>query len=66
MGGNEYWIVSEFKEFAMKGNVLDMAIGIIIGAAFGAVVNSPVKEVIMPPFGMPLRKVDYAKPVHIS
>jgi large conductance mechanosensitive channel len=44
--------ISEFKEFAMKGNVLDMAIGIIIGAAFGGIVNSLVKDVIMPPIGM--------------
>ena len=44
--------VSEFKEFAMKGNVLDMAIGIIIGAAFGTVVTSLVKDIIMPPIGM--------------
>ena len=52
--------IGEFKEFAMKGNVLDMAIGIIIGAAFGTVVNSLVKDVIMPPIGMLLGKVDFA------
>ena len=52
--------VGEFKEFAMKGNVLDMAIGIIIGAAFGTVVNSLVKDVIMPPIGMLMGKVDFA------
>ncbi len=52
--------VGEFKEFAMKGNVLDMAIGIIIGAAFGSVVNSLVKDVIMPPIGLLLGKVDFA------
>ena len=52
--------VGEFKEFAMKGNVLDMAIGIIIGAAFGTVVNSLVKDVIMPPIGLLLGKVDFA------
>jgi large conductance mechanosensitive channel len=51
--------VSEFKEFAMKGNVLDMAIGIIIGAAFGSVVNSLVKDIIMPPIGLILGKVDF-------
>ena len=43
--------ISEFKEFAMKGNVLDMAIGIIIGVAFGAIVTSLVKDIIMPPTG---------------
>ena len=43
--------VGEFKEFAMKGNVLDMAVGIIIGAAFGSIVSSLVKDVIMPPVG---------------
>jgi large conductance mechanosensitive channel len=52
--------IGEFKEFAMKGNVLDMAIGIIIGAAFGTVVNSLVKDVIMPPIGLVLGKVDFA------
>jgi large conductance mechanosensitive channel len=52
--------ISEFKEFAMKGNVLDMAIGIIIGAAFGTVVTSLVKDVIMPPIGLLLGKVDFA------
>lgn len=52
--------VGEFKEFAMKGSVLDMAIGIIIGAAFGSVVNSLVKDVIMPPIGLLLGKVDFA------
>jgi large conductance mechanosensitive channel len=52
--------ISEFKEFAMKGNVLDMAIGIIIGAAFGTVVTSLVKDVIMPPIGMLMGKVDFA------
>jgi large conductance mechanosensitive channel len=53
-------MISEFKEFAMKGNVLDMAIGIIIGAAFGTVVTSLVKDVIMPPIGLVLGKVDFA------
>ena len=53
-------VISEFKEFAMKGNVLDMAIGIIIGAAFGTVVTSLVKDVIMPPIGLLLGKVDFA------
>jgi large conductance mechanosensitive channel len=53
-------ITNEFKEFAMKGNVLDMAIGIIIGAAFGTVVNSLVKDIIMPPIGLVLGRVDFA------
>ena len=45
-------MMSEFKEFAMKGNVVDMAVGIIIGAEFGKIVNSLVADVIMPPIGM--------------
>ncbi len=51
--------ISEFKEFAMKGNVLDMAIGIVLGVAFGAVVNSLVKDIIMPPIGMLTGGVDF-------
>ncbi len=50
----------EFKEFAMRGSVLDMAVGIIIGAAFGAIVSSLVADVLMPPIGMLLGKVDFA------
>jgi large conductance mechanosensitive channel len=50
---------SEFKEFAMKGNVLDMAVGIVIGAAFGSIVNSLVKDVLMPPLGLVLGKVNF-------
>ncbi len=50
----------EFKEFAVKGNVMDMAIGIIIGAAFGKIVESLVKDVIMPPIGLALGNVDFA------
>lgn len=49
----------EFKEFAVKGNMLDMAVGIIIGAAFGTIVQSLVKDVIMPPVGMMLGGVDF-------
>ena len=49
----------EFKEFAVKGNVIDMAVGIIIGAAFGKVVDSLVKDVIMPPMGWLMGKVDF-------
>lgn len=50
----------EFKEFAMRGNVIDMAVGIIIGSAFGKVVSSLVNDVIMPPIGMVLGKVDFS------
>jgi large conductance mechanosensitive channel len=50
----------EFKEFAVKGNVVDMAVGIIIGAAFGTVVKSLVDDVIMPPIGMLLGHVDFS------
>lgn len=50
----------EFREFAMKGNVLDMAVGIIIGAAFGTIVNSLVQDVIMPPIGLLLGNVDFS------
>jgi len=51
----------EFKTFAMRGNVMDMAVGIIIGAAFGKIVGSLVKDVIMPPIGLLLGKVDFSK-----
>lgn len=49
----------EFKEFALKGNVLDLAVGIIIGAAFGKIVDSLVKDVIMPPLGMLTSRIDF-------
>ena len=52
-------IIKEFKEFAVKGNALDMAVGIIIGGAFGGVVSSLVKDVIMPPIGLALGNVDF-------
>jgi large conductance mechanosensitive channel len=52
--------ISEFRDFAMKGNVLDMAVGIIIGAAFGGIVNSLVKDVIMPPVGMMMGGINFA------
>lgn len=52
-------MLKEFKEFAMRGNVLDMAIGIIIGAAFGKIVTSLVNDVVMPPIGLLLGKVDF-------
>jgi len=50
----------EFKEFAVKGNVMDMAVGIVIGAAFGAIVTSFVSDVIMPPIGLLLGNVDFS------
>jgi large conductance mechanosensitive channel len=53
-------MLKEFKEFAMRGNVLDMAVGIIIGAAFGTIVTSFVNDVLMPPLGLLLGKVDFA------
>ena len=53
-------MLKEFKEFAMKGNVLDMAVGIIIGAAFGTIIGSLVADVIMPPIGLLLGNVDFS------
>lgn len=53
-------MLKEFREFAMRGNVVDMAVGIIIGAAFGSIVNSLVSDMIMPPIGLLLGKVDFA------
>jgi len=50
----------EFKEFAMRGNVLDMAVGIVIGASFGAIVTSFVADVIMPPIGLLLGNIDFS------
>lgn len=50
----------EFREFAMRGNVVDMAVGIIIGTAFGGIVESLVSDIIMPPIGLLLGKVDFA------
>jgi large conductance mechanosensitive channel len=52
-------LLREFKEFAMKGNVIDLAVGIIIGAAFGKIVDSLVKDVIMPPLGILIGKVNF-------
>ena len=52
--------MTEFKKFAMRGNVIDMAVGIIIGAAFGKIVDSLVKDIIMPPIGLLLGKVDFS------
>jgi len=53
-------MIKEFKEFAMRGNVMDMAVGIIIGAAFGKIVSSLVADVIMPPIGLLMGGVDFA------
>lgn len=53
-------MASEFKEFAVKGNVVDLAVGIIIGGAFGKIVGSVVNDVIMPPIGLLLGKVDFS------
>ncbi len=53
-------MLKEFKEFALRGNVLDMAIGIIIGAAFGSVVSSLVNDILMPPIGFLLGKMDFS------
>ena len=52
-------MVKEFREFIVRGNVIDMAVGIIIGVAFGAIVNSFVNDVVMPPIGLLLGKVDF-------
>ena len=52
-------IVKEFKEFAIKGDAVDMAVGIVIGAAFGKIVNSLVNDIIMPPIGMLIGGVDF-------
>lgn len=54
-------MLKEFKEFALKGNMLDLAIGIIIGAAFGAIVSSLVDDIIMPPIGLLLGGVDFSE-----
>ena len=52
-------MLKEFKEFAMRGNVVDMAVGIVIGAAFGQIVTSLVKDILMPPIGLLLGNVDF-------
>ncbi len=53
-------MLKEFKEFAMRGSVLDMAIGVIIGAAFGKIVTSAVSDIVMPPIGLLVGKVDFS------
>ena len=50
----------EFKDFAVKGNVIDMAVGIIIGAAFGTIIKSLVSDILMPPIGLLLGNVDFS------
>jgi len=52
-------MLQDFKEFALKGNVLDLAVGVIIGTAFGTVVNALVNDILMPPFGLILGKVNF-------
>jgi len=54
-------MMSEFKDFAMKGNVVDMAVGIIVGGAFGKIISSFVKDVIMPPIGVAMGGVDFSE-----
>jgi large conductance mechanosensitive channel len=54
-------MTSEFREFAVKGNMIDLAVGIVIGTAFGKIVNSLVNDVIMPPIGMLINGVDFKK-----
>ena len=53
-------MLKEFKEFAMRGNVMDLAVGVIIGAAFGKIVTSLVEDVLMPPIGQLIGKVDFS------
>jgi len=53
-------MLKEFKEFAMRGNMLDMAVGIIIGAAFGKIITSFVSDILMPPIGLLVGKVDFS------
>jgi large conductance mechanosensitive channel len=53
-------LASEFKEFAMKGNVIDLAVGVVIGAAFGKIVNSLVADIIMPPLGLAIGGVNFS------
>jgi large conductance mechanosensitive channel len=60
MGENLMSMMSEFKSFAMRGNVIDMAVGIVIGGAFGKIVSSFVNDVLMPPIGMMMGGVDFS------
>ena len=54
-------MISEFKEFAMRGNVIDLAVGVVIGGAFGKIVTSLVDKVIMPPIGLAIGGIDFSK-----
>lgn len=54
-------MIKEFREFAVKGNVIDMAVGIIIGGAFGKIVSSLVNDIVMPPIGMLISQVDFSQ-----
>jgi large conductance mechanosensitive channel len=60
LGKKEKAMFKEFKEFAMRGNVVDMAVGIIIGAAFGTIIKSLVDDILMPPIGLLLGNVDFS------
>jgi large conductance mechanosensitive channel len=60
MGEKNMSMMSEFKDFAMRGNVIDMAVGIVIGGAFGKIVSSFVSDVLMPPIGMMMGGVDFS------
>jgi large conductance mechanosensitive channel len=61
MRGKEMSMLKEFKEFAMEGNMLDMAVGIVLGVGFGAVVNSLVNDILMPPIGLLLGGADFSQ-----
>ena len=54
-------IIKEFKDFAMRGNIVDMAVGIIIGASFGKIITSLVNDVLMPPLGLAIGRVDFSQ-----
>ena len=54
-------LIQEFKEFAMKGSVVDLAVGVVIGGAFGNIVNSVVKDIIMPPIGLLIGGIDFSE-----
>jgi large conductance mechanosensitive channel len=60
LGGKKMSMMSEFRDFAMRGNVVDMAVGIVIGGAFGKIVSSFVSDVLMPPIGMLMGGVDFS------
>jgi large conductance mechanosensitive channel len=56
----EFWMLGEFKAFALRGNVIDLAVGVIIGTAFTGIVNSLVSDLLMPPLGMLLGGIDFS------